>query len=90
MTKKILKADSKDCIGCDLCSLAANRMCKKFGINGSPVKILGSEKPFSIHLDPSVNTLDIEAISNICPKRCFNIEEVSDTSDFELMLEGVS
>ncbi len=89
MTKKILRGVSPEkCIGCELCAFAANRMCQKSGVSGSPVRILGKDKPFKIHLDPSINELDIEKISNICPKKCFSVEETEDLSELEYLLEG--
>ncbi|MEK7595596.1 MAG: hypothetical protein AAB443_03360 [Patescibacteria group bacterium] len=91
MTRKILRVTNPDkCIGCELCAFVANRLCGRVGISGSPVKILGKDKPFKIHLDPSVNDLEIDKIAGICPKDCFSVDDTEDLSELEYMLEGES
>lgn len=77
MKKKILKVnpDAK-CIGCELCIFASLRLCGKAGINDSPIKIFSSGDGFSIHLEESVNELDVKKIGDVCPKFCFLVEEV--------------
>lgn len=77
MRKKVLKATSPEkCIGCELCVYAAQRLCGKAGVEGAPIKILGSVKGFNIRLEPEVQNLDVKKISEICPRACFSVEEM--------------
>lgn len=85
---KVLKGTFPEkCIGCELCVLAAERLLGKVGIEGAPIKILTSQKGFNIHLDPSVNTLDIKKIAQVCPKACFTIEEVQVEEELDFKME---
>ncbi len=80
--KKILKVThGEKCIGCELCVFATLRLCGKAGLGDSPIKILSSEEGFKIHLEDSVNQLDIDKISAVCPKACFSVEEVSEKTE---------
>ncbi len=85
---KILKVSFPEkCIGCELCVFAAQRLLQNIGIEDSPVKVLGDENGFSVHLDPKVNELDIKKISEICPKGVFTIEEEDSGSDLSIKEE---
>ncbi|MBI4091531.1 hypothetical protein HY419_02130 [candidate division WWE3 bacterium] len=79
MSKKILKGTfAEKCIGCELCVLAAQRMLGKVGLGSSRIRVLRNSSGFSIHLDPSVNELDVKKIAEICPKGCYTVEDVSE------------
>lgn len=78
MVKKILKVSAPEkCIGCELCVFAVQRMLNRVGVEGTPIRILSSGSKFSIHLDPSVNELDVKKVSEICPKGCFSVEDAT-------------
>lgn len=78
---KVLKASfEKNCVGCELCVVEAQRQLKKVGLEGSPIRIfrnkLGKGKmTYSVDLDPSVNELDIEKVKEVCPALVFTLEE---------------
>lgn len=80
---KILNApNQKKCVGCELCVLECQRQLKKVGLGGSLIRILktkkkaGQEYPsFQVGIDPRINDLQINKISNICPTGVFTIEE---------------
>ncbi len=87
MVKKILRISAPEkCIGCELCVFAVQRMLNKVGVASTPIRILTSGDKFSIHVDPSVNELDIKKITEICPKGCFSVEEAAaqDGPEFSL------
>lgn len=69
------------CIGCDLCTLEAQRQLKKIGLEGAPIRILKTKKEnngyleYSIDIDPRINDLNIEKIKKICPTGVFEIME---------------
>ncbi|OGC50551.1 hypothetical protein A2716_05090 [candidate division WWE3 bacterium RIFCSPHIGHO2_01_FULL_40_23] len=88
MNKKILKVSFPEkCIGCELCVLAAQRQVGKASFEGSPIRIMGGKKGYDIHLDPSVNDLDVNKISEICPKGCFSVEEGGQEEGLEFKAE---
>jgi len=79
---KTLEATQPDqCNGCELCSLEAQRQLKKVGLEESLIRIFRKkgEDPQtvdnSIEIDPRVNMLNIEKISEICPKSVFEVVE---------------
>ncbi len=80
-TPKVLKASfEKNCIGCELCVLEVQRQLGRVGLDGSPIRIFRKEKSaekisFSVEVDPSVNTLEIEKIKEICPALVFTLED---------------
>ncbi len=89
MAKEILKVSFPEkCIGCELCVFAALRLAGKASLTSSPIRIMSSEKGFSIHLDPAVNDLDMKQIAKICPKGCFTLEEDSEESSLNFSLKG--
>lgn len=82
MKKKILKVNPEaKCIGCELCIFASLRLCGKAGLSDSPIKIFSSGEGFNIHLEESVNELDVKKISEVCPKSCFLVEEVDSQAE---------
>lgn len=88
MAKGILKVSFPEkCIGCELCVFAALRLQGKVGLATSPIRIMSSDKGFSIHLDPAVNDLDAKQIAKICPKGCFTLEEDSEESSLNFSLK---
>jgi len=82
--KKIIKAiRMENCIGCELCVLEAQRQVKKVGTEGALVRIFKhTQKGTNVVLDPTVNTLDIKKIQEICPTSVFEITE-EDLHEFE-------
>lgn len=79
---KILKiVKPEKCNGCELCAFEAQRQLEKVGLEQSLIRILtkkdGKEEypGFSPDIDPRINSIDIEKISQICPKLVFEIEE---------------
>ncbi len=84
---KVLKATfKKNCIGCELCVIEAQRQLGRLGLEGSPIRIFRelNEKEkivYSVEIDPRVNKLDIEKIEKLCPTLVFTIEEESEVKD---------
>jgi NAD-dependent dihydropyrimidine dehydrogenase PreA subunit len=78
----------KNCIGCELCVLEAQRQLKKVGLEGALIRIMKSKPDnekrmeFYIELDPRINHIDIEKIERICPKNVFEITEEENGSSF--------
>jgi NAD-dependent dihydropyrimidine dehydrogenase PreA subunit len=86
---KILKISfPQKCIGCELCVMETQRQLKKFGLEGSLVRVFkerdeSSDKMvFSVHLDPQVQKMDVQKIKNICPTGVFTIEETEALDEF--------
>lgn len=80
MAKTLKATFSKNCIGCELCVIEAQRQLKKVGLENSPIRIFKNKKDngrisYSVDLDPSVNELDIEKIEQICPALVFTLEK---------------
>ena len=79
----------KNCIGCDLCVLEAQRQLKKVGIEGALIRVMKGKPDeskrleFYVELDPRINKLDIEKIAAICPKDVYEITE-EEESGFNL------
>lgn len=77
---KTLKATQPDkCNGCELCSLEAQRQLKKVGLEESLIRIFRKkgEDPQtidnSVEIDPRINMLNIDKVSEICPKSVLEI-----------------
>lgn len=86
---KKLKAEfEKNCIGCELCVMGAQRQLKRVGLEGSPIRVFKKNKEdklvYEIDLDPSVNTLDIQKIVDICPVLVFSIEEEEEEDELTI------
>ncbi len=80
--KKTLKIKfQKQCIGCELCVFESQRQLQKVGFEGSLIRIMknkldqNKKLEFYIELDPRINKLDIDKISEICPKNVFEISQ---------------
>ncbi len=75
---KVLKiAYPKNCSGCELCVLEAQRQLGKFGMEGSPIRIFRKGTGFAIEIDPRINNLDLDKIRTVCPKANFYIEDAN-------------
>lgn len=83
---KKLKAEfKKNCIGCELCVMEAQRQLGKVGLEDSPIRVFKKKNKdtlvYEINLDPSVNKLNIQKIVNICPVLVFSIEEEKEENE---------
>lgn len=83
---KKLKAEfEKNCMGCELCVIEAQKQLGKVGLEGAPIRVFKQKEngklSYEIDLDPSVNELDIEKIKNICPTLVFTIDEGEDEDE---------
>jgi NAD-dependent dihydropyrimidine dehydrogenase PreA subunit len=78
----------KNCIGCELCVLEAQRQLKKVGLEGALIRILKNKDDtqknmeFYIELDPRINQINIDKIARICPTGVFEITEEDYGSSF--------
>jgi NAD-dependent dihydropyrimidine dehydrogenase PreA subunit len=81
MTKTLRIKFQRNCIGCELCVLEAQRQLKKVGLEGALIRVMKSKPDsqkkmeFYIELDPRINSIDIEKIEQICPTNVFEISE---------------
>ena len=80
MARTLKATFSKNCIGCELCVVAAQKQLEKVGLEGSPIRIFKNKNDsgrinYSVDLDPSVNELDIEKVEQSCPALVFTLEE---------------
>jgi len=82
---KILKATQpENCNGCELCLLEAQRQLKKIGLEESLIRVFRNKAANSqmiencLEIDPRINMLHIEKISEICPKGVFEVLEEKD------------
>lgn len=79
---QILKATQPEkCNGCELCLLEAQRQLKKVGLEESLIRVFrkkGTDPQtidHSLEIDPRINMLNVEKISEICPKEVFEVSE---------------
>lgn len=82
MNKVLKVAHPEKCIGCEMCVYEAQRQMGAVGPEGAFIRISKEGGKYSIILDPQVNTLDIEAIRDICPQDVYEVKEVE---DYELL-----
>jgi len=68
------------------------RQLKKHGLEGSLIRVFKSAKEgkeicetleYSIDLDPSINSYDIEQIRKICPKSVFVVADMTEEENYE-------
>ena len=77
-----LKIDFPEkCNGCELCVMVSQRQFKKAGLDGALIRVFREGTSFSIHLDPQVNTLNLEKIKKACPREVFSISEKEDENE---------
>ena len=86
---KVLKVTfPQKCIGCELCVSETQRQLKRVGLEGALIRIFKEKSStgenrgliFSLQLDPTVNTLNLQKIAEICPTGVFTLEEASENN----------
>lgn len=88
--RKILKIElPQNCNGCELCVFEAQRQVKKIGLEGSAIRIFRAPAgvgavAFTIDMDTTAATLDVEKIKRICPRAVFEIEDANTASGLTL------
>jgi hypothetical protein len=88
MPKTLKIKFQKNCNGCELCVLEAQRQLKKVGLEGALIRIMKNKEDdqkrmeFFIELDPRINKINIDKIAEICPTNVFEITEEENESSF--------
>lgn len=73
---KVVKENN--CIGCEMCVMECQRQLKKFGLEGSYIRImrnLNEGDVFEVSFDPKIHEIKSEKIIASCPRKVFeNVE----------------
>lgn len=82
--KRLKITHQPKCTGCELCVMETQRQLKKVGLNDSLIRILKKKgSTFQVELDPQIQNLNIQAISDICPTKVLKTTEEEEFEDEE-------
>ena len=81
MAKKLKVSETQRCNGCEMCVLESQRQLEKVGLEEALIRIFTKKEAdeeyptFHPDIDPRINSIDIERIKSICPKKVLEITD---------------